>query len=106
MASAYEIPLAAANQRFSVSLGGIEYGLTVTYRAAVEAGWVLDIASSTGAAIVSGIPLVTGGDLLEPYSHFGIGGGGALFVSTDGDPDAVPTFAGLGSASRLYWVPA
>lgn len=101
----YEIPLSAANQRFSITLGETEYLLTVTWRAASEAGWTLDIASYAGTPIVMGIPLVTGADLLEQYCHLAIGGGGALYVATSGDADAVPTFSTLGSTCRLYWVP-
>ena len=105
MTAAYELPLSAANQRFSITLGQVEYMLIVTWRAAIEAGGTIDIASSAGTPIVSGVPLVTGTDLLEQYRHLEIGGGGSLYVATDGDPDAVPTFDGLGAATKLYWVP-
>jgi hypothetical protein len=105
MATVYEIPLSPANQTFSVTLGNVEYRLAVTYRDAAEAGWLLDIADAENALIVAGIPLVTGADLLSPYGHLSIGGGGKLYVSTDGDEYAVPTFADLGTLSHLYWVP-
>lgn len=100
--TAYEVPLSAANQRFTIQLGQVDYTFALTYRDVPEGGWVLDIADSAGAPIVAGIPLVTGADLLAQYAHLGIGG--SLYVITDADPGAIPTFTNLGSASRLYFV--
>ena len=100
MATHYEIPLSATPQRFKVLLSGIEYQMTLIYRPG--AGWVLDIASATGAMIVCGIPLVTGANLLEQYPHLGFSG--RLWVRGSIDPDAVPTFVGLGSETLLFWV--
>jgi hypothetical protein len=51
---------------------------------------------------VSGIPLVTGVDLLSQYSYLGIPG--ALLVTTDRGAGEVPTFDGLGVTSHLYYV--
>ncbi|WP_288074679.1 hypothetical protein [Pseudomonas sp.] len=97
----YEIPLTAESQRFRITLSGVEYQLAIQWRNAAEAGWVLDIADSSGAAIVKGIPLVTGCDLLEQYRHLGLTG--TLWVQTTSDPDAVPTFDNLGDGAHLYW---
>lgn len=98
----YEIPLSAKPETFTIALAGKSYRLTVIWRDAVDGGWVLDIADANGNRLVGGIPLVTGCDLLAQYSHLGFGG--ALVVQTDHDPDAVPTFANLGSTSHLYFV--
>jgi hypothetical protein len=102
MANIYEIPLTAQPQSFFITLGGIEYRLTLQWRETVGGGWFLDIADSTLNPIISGIPLVTGADLLGQYAYLGIPG--KLGVATDGDPDAVPTFTNLGSQSHLYFV--
>lgn len=102
MTTYYEIPLTAEPQSFSITLGGVEYRLTVLWRNADEAGWTVDIADSNGNPLVSGIPLVTGCDLLEPYPDLGFGG--VLWVQTTADPDAVPTYDNLGTGSHLYWV--
>lgn len=102
MPTFYEIPLDPRPQRFSIALAGTTYNLTVRYRNADEAGWTLDIADANKAAIVQGIPLVTGANLLAQYGHLGIGG--RLWVQTTDDPDAVPTFDNLGDASKLYFV--
>lgn len=104
MATTYEIPITpASNQTLSVILNDTGYQLTLQWRAAYEAGWVLDIASEDGTTLVAGIPLITGADLLAQHQHLGIGG--ALYVATDGDQDAVPTFSNLGDTSHLYWIP-
>lgn len=102
MASVYEIPLTAGAQRFFVTLAGVQYQFSLYWRDAENGGWILDIADTGGNAIVSGIPLVTGADLLAQYGYLGIKG--TLQVQTDGTPDAVPTYSNLGTASHLYFV--
>ncbi|WP_436286583.1 phage baseplate plug family protein [Robbsia andropogonis] len=94
-----EIPLSSKPQTLTVSLGGTTYQLTVKWNA-VSSCWVLDIADSTGAGIVSGIPMITGADLLGQYAYLGISG--ALYCQTDNDPSAVPTFSNLGTTGHLY----
>eukprot|EP01037_Dinobryon_pediforme_P020830 gene20830-21542_t len=101
MSTVYEIPLQPAAQVMSIQLGTVTHQLSLQYRDISEGGWILDIADDAGEPIVCGIPLVTGVDLLAQYSHLGIGGG--LFVVTDGDTYAVPTYANLGQTAHLYW---
>jgi len=96
----YEIPLSTQAQQFAITLAAVSYRCTLQWREG--AGWVLDMADQSGAAVVNGIPLVTGVDLLAQYPHLGFGGG--LWVATDGDADAVPTFDNLGASARLYFV--
>jgi hypothetical protein len=103
MTSYFRIPLeVAAPQQFSITLGQVEYRITVRYRNVEQGGWFIDIADANGAAILAGIPLVTGADLLAQYKHLNFGG--RLWVQTLSDPDAVPTFDNLGSDGLLYWV--
>lgn len=102
--SVYEIPLVAGAQSFLVSLGGTEYRFTVTYLDVDGGGYLLSIAGTDGTPIVSSIPMVTGADLLAQYQHLSIGGGGRMILQTDGDDTAVPTYEGLGTTSRLYFV--
>jgi hypothetical protein len=64
--------------------------------------WTLDLADQNQNPVVSGIPLVTGVDLLAPYGHLNIGG--QLIAQTTNDTDAVPTLANLGSTGNLYFV--
>ena len=102
MATTYEIPLSPSPQTFSILLAGVSYQLTVHYIDAPMGGWLLDIADQSGNDILCGAPLVTGHDLLEQYAYLDLGG--QLFVQTDADPDAVPTFNNLGVESHLYFV--
>lgn len=97
--SVYEVPLNGQPQTLQITLGNVAYQLTVQWRNAT--GWVLDIATLDGTAILQGVPLVTGADLLGQYKYLGITGG--LFVSTDADPNAPPTYSNLGTASHLYF---
>ena len=60
----YVIPLTPEPQRFRIVLAGRELLLAVP--------------------LVSGIPLVAGCDLLEPYAYLGLGG--ALLLSGDEPP--------------------
>jgi hypothetical protein len=104
-----EIPLVSPPQTFSVTLNQVAYELTVRWRnpgafsgeTLLPGAGYLDIADANGNPIVQGIPLVTGADLLAQYEYLGIGG--ALFVQTDYDLNAVPTFENLGQTAHLYW---
>jgi hypothetical protein len=105
MATVYELSLQPADQIFFLSLGDFRYRCQLVWCDAVEGGWILDFFNEEGAELVCGIPLVTGADLLEQYRYLNIGGGGHLYCTTYGDPDAPPTRDNLNSASRLLWQP-
>lgn len=100
--SVWEFPLSGTPQRFSMVLGGVTYQFLFLYREHTMGGWVLNIDDSLGAPLVHGIPLVTGANLLEQYGYLGFSG--ELWVKSDGDPDAVPSFDGLGNNSHVLWV--
>lgn len=102
MPTFYEIPLSPDPQRFTVTLSGVDYRMTVQYRDAGGAGWVLDVADATNQPLVSGLPLVTGVDLLGQYSHLEFRG--RLWVQGSANPDDVPTFEDLGIGSHVFWV--
>lgn len=98
----YPFSLQPNPQKFTISLGGIQYTFTLRYRNTVEGGWILDIGDSQNNPLVQGIPLVTGASLLGQYAYLGIGGD--LWCSTTSDPDAPPTFDNLGTDGNLYFV--
>lgn len=107
----FEIPVQARSERFAVALGGASLTFRLAWRNAGGAGWVLDIEDADGVPLVSGLPLIAGVDLLAQHRHVGIPG--QLVVGTDDDdarmaalgPDGDgPTYEGLGTLSRLYWV--
>ena len=101
--SVYEIPLSPTPQTLSIVLAGVTYNLRFDYANAPEAGWYMDISDASLNPLVCGVPLVTGADLLAQYGYLGIGG--KLFVATDGDAGAVPTFTNLGVDPHLYFQP-
>jgi hypothetical protein len=96
----YEIPLISDPQTLTIVLSKIPYNLTILWNDASNC-WVLDIADINNTKILSGIPLVTGVNLLGQYRYLGFID--QLTVETDGDTTAIPTFENLGSASHLYF---
>ena len=99
----YEVPVSAAPQAFSVSISGTRYTIRQTYCDVPDGGgWLIDIIDSSGSNILTGIPLVTGADLLGQFAYLGFGF--SLVVTTSGDADAVPTYDNLGVSSYLYAV--
>lgn len=99
--SVVRIPTSPLPQRFLITLAaGQTYQMVTQYRDAPEAGWTLDIGEPDGTAIISGIPLVTGINLLAQYQHLIVG---SLFVLSDVEMWAVPGFPDLGVSSNLYF---
>jgi len=95
-----EIPLSPDNQLFRIQLAAVTYTLQIIWRDA--AGWIMDVMDSGGTPILSGVPLVTGANLLAQYPQLGISG--ALVVATDvGAPDDA-TKTNLGTYAHLLFV--
>ena len=99
--SLYEVPLSPSPQTIKVPLGGTSYQLTFAWNQ-YAACWVMDMADSNGVAVITGMPVVTGLDLLAQYAYLQIAG--RLLVQTDSNPDGVPTVANLGITGRVYFV--
>lgn len=98
----YEIPTVGNNQTFVTTLAGVVYTFTLLW-SSTSSVWLLNIADSTGAPLVQGIPLVPGADLLEQYPDMNFGG--KLFVQVDNDVAGVPGYPDLGTTSHLYFMP-
>ena len=99
MATTSIIPTQPASERFRVQLAGVTYQVRKVWRTDT---WYIDIADADGNPIISGMPLVTGADLLAQLEHLGLGG--MLQVATGGqNPDQMPSYGGMGSQSQLYW---
>lgn len=63
---------------------------------------MLDISNvDTGLPVAYNIPLITGLDILEGLEYLEIGG--SMFVLTDGNQLAVPTYENLGVESFLFF---
>ena len=101
--SLYKIPLTPTPQTFNINLADREYRLTVRWNAAIGGeSWWLDIATpDRGEPILSGIPIVTGVDLLGQYEYMNFGG---ALVCYSGSSDAIPTFDNLGTENELLFV--
>jgi len=98
----YDIPITPSTaQKFTVTLNNVTYNFRLRWCDPSQC-WVLDISDIADTAIVLGIPLVTGANLLEQYDYLGFAGG--LYVYTDGSPDTVPNFDSLGANGHLYYV--
>lgn len=95
------IPLVNVPQTFNIDLQGVTYNLTCRWNDSPEAGWILDIADNAQNPIVSGLPLITGANILAGLDYLGING--QLFVFTNGDSNSVPTLDNLGIDSNLYF---
>lgn len=87
----YEIPLSSEPQTFAIALAEKTYQLTFTWNPST-ASWVLDIADEQRLPIISGIPVITGLDLLAQYGYLGLGG--SIVVQTDGSGSLVPQIDG------------
>ncbi len=96
----YEVPLSPKAQRLTIALAGITYKLNIFWND-LAACWIVDIADKDGVALVSGIPMVTGSDLLAQYRYLGFVG--SLIVQTDHDTYAVPTAENLGLEGHLFF---
>lgn len=92
-----EILLSPDNQQFSLAVNGNTFSFRVLWR---DTCWVLDISDSAGTAIVSGIPLVTGADLMAQFSHLSLGF--SMVVACDVPGQDYPTETDLGTRSHLY----
>lgn len=92
-----EMPLAADNQSFRITLAGALYQISVLWRGSV---WVMDLSDSSGGLIVGGIPLVSGADLLAQHAYLGLGF--SLYVLCDNPLQVYPTQYDLGTYSHLY----
>lgn len=99
--TAYLIPLISQNQNFAISLGGAQYNFRI-YWSQAQNCWVLDIQDTNQNNLLTGIPLVTGCDLLEQYAYVGIGG--ALVVQSTTDPNLVPDQNSLGLTGNLFFL--
>lgn len=101
MSTVYEVPLSSQPQRFLITLVGVQYQVTLRWNIPSQV-WIINLADANGNAIVNGIPLVTGRDLLEPYGYLDLGF--QLFAQTDNATVVPPAYANLGTAGHLFAV--
>ncbi len=101
MTITYEIPLSGVPQSFSVTFpNGNTYQMRLIYQFNGDGCWILDIADSENNPLVSGIPLITGADLLAQYGYLGLGV--VMYATTDADSTEPPHWWNLGTSAHLY----
>lgn len=93
----YQIPLSAQAQRFKIDIAGKTYTLRFQYADAADGGWFMDIGDANGADLVTGLPLVSGIDLLGQHKHLDIG---VTLWLTSPEP---PAYSELGTSSLLIF---
>ncbi len=98
---AYEIPLSPKAQTLTVQMDGVKRKLTFYWNTA-SACWIIDIKDPDGTPVLTGIPVVTGLDLLEQHAYLELGG--SLIVQTDHGPLLPPTFENLGTEGHVFFV--
>ncbi|MDC4325600.1 hypothetical protein NQ661_17045 [Acinetobacter baumannii] len=91
----YEIPLLDRNQKFFIKLNKVNYQLKLVYLKR----WYLDIYQANAEPIASSIPLVSGIDILSPYSHLI---NGSMYVQNLNE-DESQSFNDLGTNIKLFW---
>ncbi|WP_417643817.1 phage baseplate plug family protein [Acinetobacter baumannii] len=91
----YEIPLLDRNQKFFIKLNKVNYQLKLVY----IKRWYLDIYQANAELIACGIPLVSGIDILSPYSHLI---NGSMYVQNLNE-DESQSFNDLGTNIKLFW---
>lgn len=101
--SIFKLPLTPAPQTFNVLLGTVTYTVTMVWNTFANV-WVLDFVDQDGNKILSGVPMITGADLLEQYAYLGFQG--ALYAQNDTTPSTPPNFTDLGTGSNLYYASA
>lgn len=98
----YEFPLSPMAQKMTITLGDAEYQIRFAWCASPEGGWFIDLATSTGAPLVTGLPLTAGESVLQQFDYLGVGGG--IYVATDNSDLVEPTYENLGTNGKVYFV--
>jgi hypothetical protein len=107
MASIFQIPLSAKPLKETISLNGVNYGLALRWNN-ISNNWILDIYTSGGDKLITGIPLITGTDLLGQFQYLDIAKQAVILAVTDpfgsSHIDDVPSKTNLGIDSHLYYI--
>ena len=96
------LPFTNTPQRFEIELSGRGYIVQCRWNAQGRY-WFVDFADAdTSEWLFMGLPLVAGVDILQQYRHLVQG---QIFIYTDGDANAPPTFENLGKEGNVYYLP-
>lgn len=98
----YEFPLRPEAQQMTVQLGASTYSVRFGWADSPAGGWFIDIADVNGDALINGLPLTAGENVLQQFDYLGIGG--EIRVETDGNDLIEPTYANLGSNGKVLFI--
>ena len=99
------IPLSARPQRLQVLLAGVIYGIRLYWLVPANC-WAIDLSDHNGNPLISGIALVTGGDLFAQFGYINLGG--QLLVMSDNQPLASadpPGWRDLDVTGHVFFIP-
>lgn len=109
----FEIPLEGFNEKFHITIGGIDYGVRALWNVPAQC-WMIDIYDAADVPILTGISLVTGTDLLGQYTYLHIGNNQqpgstdvqfvVMTTAVGRSPDETPTQTNLGTDGKLFYV--
>lgn len=106
MAHHYEVPTMPGrpfSERFTI--GNTTHSLYFCWNWVAQC-WVVDIFNEAATtALIRGVPLVTGCDLLEQFGYLEVGTKSILTVmciGPDVSPDTIPTFTNLGTDGHVF----
>lgn len=102
MATVYEFPLLPQAQKMTITLATVEYQIRFGWCDAPDGGWFIDIADVDGNALINGLPLTAGENVLQQLDYLGFPG--EIRVQTDSDTLVEPTYANLGSNGKVLFI--
>jgi hypothetical protein len=99
----YEVPFTNRPQVLSTRLAGNRYSMKLIWNVYTDC-WIVDIYTEEGIALLCGMAIVTGADLLAQFRYLEIGG--QLFATTDHTRGNMPpTFTDLGITGHVFFLP-
>lgn len=102
MATVQEFPLRPEAQKMTIQLGTSTYSVRFGWADSPEGGWFIDIGDVNGNALINGLPLTAGENILQQFDYLGIGG--EIRVATDVDELREPTYDNLGSNGKVFFI--
>lgn len=101
----YEIPLTSKpDQNFQVTIPVDGNNITLRFRVRYNTQgnyWWMSISDKEGKVLIDALPLLGGGNLLEPHSYLGIGS--AYVINTGNNYMDYPDSTNLGTDFKLIW---
>ena len=95
-----EITLIQQPEIFKISLDGVRYNVKKYWNDYAQY-WVMDFSDVNNNKLLSGVPLVSGVDILGQFKHLGLTGD--LRIISDDGLSVEADYDTIGIKSHLYW---